>query len=123
MTTIHTPGTVGTVGIIGLGLVGSALAQRLQGAGFACVGHDIRPESCERFAATGGTVATSPADAARRATVLITAVFDTRDVIAVIEGPNGALEGGTPTPSLTVPPATRICSPRSRNASRCAASA
>ncbi len=91
-----TTGPAGTVGIIGLGLVGSALAQRLRGAGFTCVGYDIRPEARDAFAKNIGAVAVSPADIARQASVLITAVFDTRDLIAVIEGPRGVLEGGTP---------------------------
>ncbi len=85
-----------TVGIIGLGLVGFAIAQRLQGAGFSCVGFDIAVPACERFAAAGGKVATSARDVGQKAPVLITAVFDTKDVLKVIEGPNGALEGGTP---------------------------
>lgn len=82
-----------TVGIIGLGLVGSAIARRLQGAGFTCVGFDIAVQACERFAAAGGKVATSARDVGQKAPVLITAVFDTKDVLNVIEGPNGALEG------------------------------
>ncbi len=85
-----------TVGIIGLGLVGNALAQRLRSAGHPCIGHDKSPVACEHFAATHGATAASPAEVAREAQVLITAVFDTRDVIAVIEGPQGVLEGGTP---------------------------
>lgn len=88
--------TVGTVGIIGLGLVGAAIAQRLRGAGFTCVGFDIAVQACEHFAAIGGKVATSARDVGQKAPVLITAVFDTKDVLKVIEGPNGVLEGGTP---------------------------
>jgi 3-hydroxyisobutyrate dehydrogenase-like beta-hydroxyacid dehydrogenase len=88
--------TVSAVGIIGLGLVGSAIAQRLRGAGYTCVGFDIAVQACERFAAAGGKVATSARDVGQKAPVLITAVFDTNDVLKVIEGPNGALEGGTP---------------------------
>lgn len=84
------------VGIIGLGLVGAAIAQRLLKAGCICVGFDIAPEACERFTAAGGKVATSARDVARKAAHIITAVFDTTDVLNVIEGPNGALEGGTP---------------------------
>ena len=88
--------TVGTAGIIGLGLVGSAIARRLQGAGFTCVGYDIDAATCARFASAGGTLATSARDVGQKASLLITAVFNTQDVLTVIEGPNGALEGGTP---------------------------
>lgn len=89
-------GGLNIIGIIGLGLVGAAIAQRLHEAGYACIGFDIDPKACTRFAATGGKVATSPRDVAQKAAHLITAVFDTTDVLNVIEGPNGALEGGTP---------------------------
>ena len=85
-----------TIGIIGLGLVGTAIAQRLQGAGFTCVGYDIDARACARFAAAGGRLATSARDLGQKAPQLITAVFNTQDVLKVIEGPNGALEGGTP---------------------------
>lgn len=85
-----------TVGIVGLGLVGTAIAHRLLKAGYVCVGFDIAPKACERFAADGGIAATSARDVAQKAAHLITAVFDTTEVLSVIEGPNGALEGGTP---------------------------
>ena len=84
------------IGIIGLGLVGSAIARRLFEAGYACVGFDIDSRACARFAAQGGRVTTSARDVAQKATRLITAVFDTDDVLKVIEGANGVLEGGTP---------------------------
>ncbi len=88
--------SVPVIGIIGLGLVGSAIAQRLFEAGYTCVGFDIDSRACARFAAQGGRVATSARDVGQKATRLITAVFDTDDVLKVIEGANGVLEGGTP---------------------------
>ena len=87
----HAPSTV--VGIIGLGLVGTAIAQRLMKAGFGCVGFDIDSKACARFAAAGGTVATSARDVGQKAARVVTAVFNTGDVLKVIEGVNGALEG------------------------------
>ena len=80
------------VGIIGLGLVGAAIAGRLLKAGYQCVGFDIAPKACERFAAAGGKLATSARDVGQQAAHIITAVFDTTDVLNVIEGPNGALD-------------------------------
>lgn len=84
------------VGLIGLGLVGMALAKRLVQAGFPCTGYDLRPEACAAFTAAGGLAAASPADVANAAAVIVLAVFDTQDVVAVTEGHNGILEGGTP---------------------------
>jgi len=46
--------------------------------------------------AAGGTRATSPADVARQATVIITMVPDSPDVEAVLEGPNGVFSALQP---------------------------
>ena len=88
--------TVSTVGIVGLGLVGSALAQRLRAAGFRCVGYDVQASACERFAKSGGELAETPAELARQARTVIMAVMETRDVLTAVEGPQGLLVGGTP---------------------------
>lgn len=84
------------VGVVGLGLVGSALAQRLQAAGYCCIGFDIRAEACARHAAAGGRLAPSPADLAAQTTHVVLAVFETADVERVVEGPHGLLAGGAP---------------------------
>lgn len=49
------------IGIIGLGLLGAAINQRLQGAGYDTIGFDIDPAACERFQAEGGISMSSPA--------------------------------------------------------------
>ena len=46
-------------GLIGLGLMGSALAERWLAAGFVVTGHDIAPERMEAFARAGGVPAGS----------------------------------------------------------------
>ncbi len=45
------------VGLIGLGLLGSALSERLLQAGFDVIGFDTHPGRCEELSASGGTVA------------------------------------------------------------------
>lgn len=45
------------VGIIGVGLVGTALAERLLGAGYHIVGYDIQPDQRENLERLGGEVA------------------------------------------------------------------
>ena len=47
------------IGIIGLGLMGTALAERLIDAGVPWIGFDIEASRCEKLKATGGMVATS----------------------------------------------------------------
>jgi len=68
----------GTVGLIGLGLLGSAIAERLAGAGFDVAGDDRSEEARRRFGGRTGA-------AAREAERIVLAVFDTADVEEVVE--------------------------------------
>jgi len=83
-----------TVALCGLGLVGHALASRLAAGGWRLVGYDVRPEACEAFRAAGHTVAASLHELGRAAETVLLAVFDTRDVLAVLEGEGGVLAQG-----------------------------
>ena len=73
------------IGIVGLGLMGSALAQRLIGAGYGVTGFDIDAEKLRSLEKLGGTAAASPADVARQCDVLFLAVFNTDQVEDVVE--------------------------------------
>jgi 3-hydroxyisobutyrate dehydrogenase len=73
------------IGIVGLGLMGSALAERLIGAGYAVLGFDIDAEKLRTLERMGGTSAASVAEVARRCATLFLAVFDTDQVEAVVE--------------------------------------
>jgi 3-hydroxyisobutyrate dehydrogenase-like beta-hydroxyacid dehydrogenase len=53
------------IGVVGLGLLGSALAERLVGAGFSVVGHDPDAGRWEALKEMGGTVGSSAKDVAR----------------------------------------------------------
>ncbi len=79
------------IGIVGLGLVGQAVAGRLRAAGQSTLGFDLRPEACEAFTASGGIAARSIRDVGAGAGVVLLAVFETRDVIDVLEGADGLL--------------------------------
>ncbi|MBN9407944.1 MAG: NAD(P)-dependent oxidoreductase [Burkholderiales bacterium] len=85
---------VRTVGIVGLGLVGHALGMRLRAAGFDTLGFDVRPAAREAFAAHGGRAAASISQVGAEASIVVLAVFETRDVIEVVEGAGGLLTGG-----------------------------
>ena len=65
--------------IIGLGLLGSAIAQRLVAAGFRIDGYDIRPEARERAEAYGVAVHPSARETARRARLLILSLMTSED--------------------------------------------
>ncbi|MDO9438065.1 NAD(P)-dependent oxidoreductase [Hydrogenophaga sp.] len=78
------------VGIVGLGLMGTACATRLGGAGLSLAGYDVDPARRAAFAGPGRTAA---ADLAELATcdVVVLAVFDTAQVEQVVEGDGGLL--------------------------------
>jgi 3-hydroxyisobutyrate dehydrogenase-like beta-hydroxyacid dehydrogenase len=71
-----------TIGIAGLGLLGSALAHRLIGAGFDPNGYDIDAAKTAAFANAGGTAATL--DEVAHCDIVLLAVFDTDQVEDVV---------------------------------------
>jgi 3-hydroxyisobutyrate dehydrogenase-like beta-hydroxyacid dehydrogenase len=82
------------IGIVGLGLVGQALAARLLAAGFAVVGFDLRAPAREALAAAGGEALASVREVGARAECVVLAVFDSRDVLSVLEGADALLAQG-----------------------------
>jgi 2-hydroxy-3-oxopropionate reductase len=82
-----------TVGFIGLGLMGRPMAHNLLKAGFQLVVHNRSPKPVEALVASGAKSAPSPADVARRSTVVITMLPDSKDVQLVLTGPGGVFEG------------------------------
>src|SRR4051794_9909497 len=87
-----------TIGIAGLGLLGSALAHRLIGAGFDPKGYDIDQTKTAVFARAGGTAATL--DDVAHCDVVLLAVFDTDQVEDVVT--NAILPAVTPGTPKTV---------------------
>jgi len=79
------------IGLVGLGLLGSAIAQRLLGADYRVLGYDVVPDKRAAFAYPGAAAADSLADVAAACRVVIVAVFDTGQVETVVEGPGGLL--------------------------------
>jgi 3-hydroxyisobutyrate dehydrogenase-like beta-hydroxyacid dehydrogenase len=74
------------IGIIGLGLLGSALAQRLLEAGHAVLGFDIDWQRQAALEKMGGRFAASLPEVAHRCRAMFLAVFDTEQVETVVEG-------------------------------------
>jgi len=75
--------TARQIGIAGLGLLGSALADRLLTNGFSPKGYDIDFAKTAAFANTGGVAATL--DEIARCDIVLLAVFDTSQVEDVVE--------------------------------------
>jgi 2-hydroxy-3-oxopropionate reductase len=80
------------VGFIGLGVMGRPMAKHLLAKGHSVVVFNRSAPAAHELVTAGASVASSPADVARQATVIITMVPDTPDVEAVIAGPGGILE-------------------------------
>jgi 3-hydroxyisobutyrate dehydrogenase-like beta-hydroxyacid dehydrogenase len=80
------------IGIVGVGLLGTAVAQRLLAAGFEVSGHDTRTEAIEALRSQGLRAASNPIDAAADADMVFTILPTLESVGAVLEGPQGLIE-------------------------------
>lgn len=89
------------VGLIGIGLVGTALAEKLLASGWQVVGYDIDPARCRHLEKLGGTAGSGPADVARQCRHAVLSLMTTAIVREVVEGPGGLLEG-TPAPAYII---------------------
>ncbi len=85
-----------SVGFIGLGLMGRPMALNLVKAGYPLVVHSRSRGPVDALVAAGARAASSPADVARAAGVVITIVPDSPDVEQVLAGPGGVFEGMQP---------------------------
>ncbi|MEZ5354802.1 MAG: NAD(P)-dependent oxidoreductase [Bryobacteraceae bacterium] len=82
------------VGLIGLGLLGSALAERFLLAGFAVSGFDTDPARLAAFAQLGGVPESSSAQAAAGAAFVVLSLPDSSVSATVIDDLVPALEPG-----------------------------
>lgn len=79
------------IGLIGVGLVGTALAERLLANEYPVVGYDIVPAQCDRLRELGGRAADNPRDVAEAVDYLLLSLPDTDVVRQVVEGTSGVL--------------------------------
>jgi len=84
------------LGFVGVGAMGAAMARHLIAAGHTLSIHDRVREKAAPFEALGARMATSPADAARGAEVVLTMLEDDRAAEEAILGPTGVLHGLAP---------------------------
>jgi len=80
-----------TIGFIGLGVMGKPMAKNLIKAGHRLVVHNRSRAAADEVAKDGATAASSPAEVAMAATIVITMLPDTPDVEQVLTGPDGVL--------------------------------
>ena len=84
---------VSAVAVVGLGAMGSRFARRLLETGHDVVVWNRTGARVEPLVAAGAVAASSPADAARRAEAVITAVADPKALRDVVAGPEGIAGG------------------------------
>ncbi|GEO14330.1 NAD(P)-dependent oxidoreductase [Microvirga aerophila] len=89
------------VGLIGIGLMGTALAHRLIGAGFDVVGFDLDSSKRDALKTAGGHAAASIAEVGQRCDRVLIAVLTVAQVEEVTEGADGL--------AATERPITAIC--------------
>jgi len=86
---------VPTVGLVGIGLLGSAIAERLLKAGIRVVGYDRVPECCETFLSRGGVTAPDAAGVFNRCGTVLLSLPNANVVRALLEtDAAGALHPG-----------------------------
>jgi len=73
------------VGVVGLGLMGSALSERLTDAGVAVIGFDIDPARSESHTDGDGTITASAGDLVGKSHAIVIAVYDAAQVEALLD--------------------------------------
>jgi 3-hydroxyisobutyrate dehydrogenase len=94
---VFEPHIIVNVSFLGLGAIGAPMARHLAKPPFSLAVWNRTKARADAFVAeTGARVAVSPADAARGANVVITCLPTSREVEALLDGPDGVLAGLAP---------------------------
>jgi putative dehydrogenase len=100
--------TTQRVAVIGLGSMGFGMAQSLRRAGFLVTGCDVSEAAVARFVAEGGQGASTPAEAAKEAGVVVSVVVNAAQTDSILFGPGGVAatlhKGGVFISSATMDP-------------------
>ena len=84
------------IGYIGLGTMGAPMAMNILKAGFPLTVFNRTPSKATDLIAAGARWADTPGEVASRTEVVFTNLSDTPDVLHVLFGPNGVIEGSHP---------------------------
>jgi 3-hydroxyisobutyrate dehydrogenase-like beta-hydroxyacid dehydrogenase len=82
------------IGLIGLGLMASAIAERLLAAGFTVIGWDISPEARKCFTKVGGQCATNATDIFSRCDRILLSLPDSKTTRSVLRAAAPTLHQG-----------------------------
>ena len=77
------------IAVIGLGSMGFGMATSLKRAGFEVTGCDVSAEAVARFVADGGGGATTPAEAAKCAGIVVSVVVNAAQTETILFGATG----------------------------------
>ena len=80
------------VAVIGLGSMGFGMATSLRRAGFEVTGCDVSADAVKRFVTEGGKGASTPADGARQAEIVVSVVVNAAQTETILFGKNGVAE-------------------------------
>jgi 3-hydroxyisobutyrate dehydrogenase-like beta-hydroxyacid dehydrogenase len=84
------------VGLVGIGLVGTALAERFLSAGWEVVGFDIDPARCAHLRRLGGRPVSDARSVAAESKRVVLSLLTTDVVKEVVWGPKGLLDVESP---------------------------
>lgn len=82
-----------TIGLIGVGLVGTALAERLLENGWQVIGYDLDPSRLEHLQSISGDVATNPSEVFSRATTIVLSLPTSAIATNIVSALTGPLSG------------------------------
>ena len=80
------------VAVIGLGSMGFGMATSLRRAGLEVTGCDVSADSVKRFVADGGKGASTPAEAAKSADIVVSVVVNAAQTETILFGAGGVAE-------------------------------
>ena len=81
------------IGIIGLGRMGMVAAKKYIKEGYKVAGYARRPEVIQEFTKAGGIALRNSREVAEKSGKVIVYVLNDQQVIEVVTGPDGILEG------------------------------
>lgn len=84
------------IGYIGLGLMGKSIARNILKAGFPLIVHNRSRAAVEDLVMEGAIAANSAMEVAQQVDIIFTNLPDSPDVVQVVLGPSGILEGAHP---------------------------
>ena len=94
---MNSPAPESAIGLLGLGLLGSALAERLLAGGFAAIGFDPDAKRTDDFRRAGGASAANAREVLTRADRVVLSLPSHREVSALLHDNLTAIRPGLTT--------------------------